>query len=72
MREVICPASVGGSPPNKVVALCTGSQGEPRAALSRIAEDQHPEVTLSADDHVIDSVRTIPGNELRSVAPSIG
>ena len=35
----------GYLPPNKVVALCTGSQGEPRAALSRIAEDQHPEVT---------------------------
>ena len=38
----------GYLPPNKVVALCTGSQGEPRAALSRIAEDQHPEVTLVA------------------------
>jgi len=36
----------GYLPPNKVVALCTGSQGEPRAALSRIAEDQHPEVTF--------------------------
>ena len=40
----------GYLPPNKVVALCTGSQGEPRAALSRIAEDQHPEVTLSRGD----------------------
>ena len=36
----------GYLPPDKVLALCTGSQGEPRAALSRIAEDQHPEVTL--------------------------
>ena len=43
----------GYLPPNKVVALCTGSQGEPRAALSRIAEDQHPEVTFSAGDRVI-------------------
>jgi ribonuclease J len=53
----------GYLPPNKVVALCTGSQGEPRAALSRIAEEQHPEVTFSAGDRVIYSARTIPGNE---------
>jgi ribonuclease J len=53
----------GYLPPNKVVALCTGSQGEPRAALSRIAADQHPEVTLSRGDLVIFSARTIPGNE---------
>ena len=53
----------GYLPTNKVVALCTGSQGEPRAALARIAEDQHPEVTLSRGDMVIFSARTIPGNE---------
>ncbi|MBI2716487.1 MAG: ribonuclease J [Rhizobiales bacterium] len=53
----------GYLPPNKVVALCTGSQGEPRAALSRIAADEHPEVTLSRGDLVIFSARTIPGNE---------
>ena len=53
----------GHLPPDKVVALCTGSQGEPRAALARIAEDQHPEVTLGSGDRVIFSSRTIPGNE---------
>jgi ribonuclease J len=53
----------GYLPPNKVLALCTGSQGEPRAALSRIAEDQHPEVTLGKGDRVIFSTRAIPGNE---------
>jgi ribonuclease J len=53
----------GYLPNDKVVALCTGSQGEPRAALARIAEDQHPEVTLSQGDTVIFSSRTIPGNE---------
>jgi ribonuclease J len=53
----------GYLPPSKVVALCTGSQGEARAALSRIAEDQHPDVTLSRGDTVIFSARTIPGNE---------
>jgi ribonuclease J len=53
----------GYLPPDKVLALCTGSQGEPRAALARIAEDEHPEVTLTRGDRVIFSSRTIPGNE---------
>jgi ribonuclease J len=53
----------GYLPPDKVVALCTGSQGEPRAALARIAEDEHPEITLGKGDRVIFSARTIPGNE---------
>jgi len=53
----------GHLPPRKVVALCTGSQGEPRAALSRIALDEHPDVSLSRGDTVIYSARTIPGNE---------
>jgi ribonuclease J len=53
----------GYLPPDKVVALCTGSQGEPRAALARIALDEHPDVTLSKGDRVIFSSRTIPGNE---------
>jgi ribonuclease J len=53
----------GYLPPDKVLALCTGSQGEPRAALARIAEDQHPEVTLTRGDRVIFSSRAIPGNE---------
>src|SRR5690349_7454722 len=53
----------GYLPPDKVIALCTGSQGEPRAALARIAKDEHPDVTLSRGDRVIFSSRTIPGNE---------
>jgi ribonuclease J len=53
----------GHLPPEKVVALCTGSQGEPRAALSRMAADEHPEVALSKGDRVIFSSRPIPGNE---------
>jgi len=55
--------SYGYLPPDKVLALCTGSQGEPRAALARIAEDEHPEVTLARGDRVIFSSRAIPGNE---------
>jgi ribonuclease J len=53
----------GYLPPDKVVALCTGSQGEPRSALSRIARDDHPEVTFNRGDRVIFSSRAIPGNE---------
>ena len=53
----------GHLPPDKVVALCTGSQGEARAALSRIAADDHPEVAFSRGDRVIFSSRAIPGNE---------
>jgi ribonuclease J len=49
--------------PHEVVALCTGSQGEPRAALARIAADEHPDISLDRGDLVIFSSRTIPGNE---------
>src|SRR5271169_4120629 len=57
-------------PRNKILALATGSQGEPRAALARMAEDEHPTAELSAGDTVIFSSRTIPGNE-RSVGKII-
>ncbi|MBV8472583.1 MAG: ribonuclease J, partial [Hyphomicrobiales bacterium] len=50
-------------PRDKVLALATGSQGEPRAALARIAEDEHPNATLASGDLVLFSSRTIPGNE---------
>ncbi len=53
----------GHLPPDKVVALCTGSQGEPRAALARIAADAHPDVAFGRGDRVIFSSRAIPGNE---------
>jgi ribonuclease J len=49
--------------PRKVVALCTGSQGEIRAAMARIAQGEHPNVKLKHGDWVIYSSRTIPGNE---------
>jgi ribonuclease J len=50
-------------PPHKVLALCTGSQGETRAAIARIAQNEHPNVKLDAGDWAIFSSRTIPGNE---------
>ena len=51
------------SPRDKIVIVATGSQGEPRAALCRIAVEDHPEVELDAGDTVIFSSRVIPGNE---------
>ncbi|MFZ0841332.1 MAG: ribonuclease J, partial [Xanthobacteraceae bacterium] len=63
VQDFLSAESYGSLPPDKVVALCTGSQGEPRAALSRIARDEHPEVTLAKGDRVIFSARPIPGNE---------
>jgi ribonuclease J len=53
----------GYLPKDKVVYLCTGSQGEPRAALARIAGNDHPHVVLGKGDVVIFSSRIIPGNE---------
>ena len=52
-------------PKNKTVFLCTGSQGEQRAALARIANGTHPDLHLEKDDNVIFSSRIIPGNEKR-------
>lgn len=53
----------GFLPREKVLLICTGSQGEPRAALSRMATGEHPDVTLERGDVVIFSAREIPGNE---------
>ncbi len=50
-------------PKNKIVFLCTGSQGEQRAALARIANGTHPDLYLEKGDNVIFSSRIIPGNE---------
>ncbi len=50
-------------PREKIVVLATGSQGEVRAAIARISEDEHPTVSLAPGDLVIFSSRTIPGNE---------
>lgn len=53
----------GYLPPDKIMLLCTGSQGEPRAAIARIAEDIHPAIALDDGDLVVFSSKTIPGNE---------
>src|SRR4030081_277800 len=57
-------------PPDKVVLLSTGSQGEPTSVMSRIARGDHPLVKIQANDTVIFSASPVPGNE-ESVARSI-
>ena len=54
----------GYLPREKALLICTGSQGESRAALARIAADSHPHVTLEEGDTVILSSKIIPGNEM--------
>jgi ribonuclease J len=61
--DFIDPERAGDLPDEHVLYLCTGSQGEPNAALSRIARGDHPTVKMGAGDSVIFSSRVIPGNE---------
>ncbi|WP_300543045.1 ribonuclease J [Maricaulis sp.] len=64
VQDFVGEEEAGFFPPEKILYLCTGSQGEPRAALSRIAEGNHRNVTLGSGDTVIFSSRVIPGNDL--------
>lgn len=61
--EFLSEKDAGFIPRDKLVLICTGSQGESRAALARIAENAHPEITLERGDVVVFSSREIPGNE---------
>lgn len=61
--EFIDARDIGYLPRDEVLMLVTGSQGEARAALARIAADDHPEISLTEGDAVIFSSREIPGNE---------
>ena len=54
---------IGYFPRENILMICTGSQGEPRSALTRIARGEHPQVSLEAGDAAIFSSRVIPGNE---------
>jgi ribonuclease J len=61
--EFVDARDIGYLPRDEVLMLVTGSQGEARAALARIAADDHPDISLAEGDTVIFSSREIPGNE---------
>jgi ribonuclease J len=61
--QLLGPDRFDRLPRDQTLALATGSQGEPRAALARLSADDHPTASLAAGDVVIFSSRTIPGNE---------
>ncbi len=62
---LIKPNDAPSFPPERVMILCTGSQGEPMSALTRIAYNDHPAVSVERGDTVIISAKPVPGNELR-------
>jgi ribonuclease J len=62
---IVKPQDAMELPPGEVMILCTGSQGEPMSALTRIAYGDHPTVGVERGDTVILSARPVPGNELR-------
>jgi len=63
LPEFVPEDEAGSIPDDNLLILVTGSQGEPRSALSRIAADTHPNIALGEGDTVIYSSRMIPGNE---------
>jgi ribonuclease J len=62
---LIRPPELDEYRPDEVLVLCTGSQGEPMSALTRIAYHDHPAVSVERGDLVIISAKPVPGNELR-------
>ncbi len=62
---MIPPGELEEYAPNEVLIICTGSQGEPLSALTRIAYNDHQTVTVERGDTVIISAKPVPGNELR-------
>ncbi|HUZ13612.1 MAG TPA: ribonuclease J [Caulobacteraceae bacterium] len=64
VQAFVGDAEAGRFAPDRILYLCTGSQGEPRAALARVADGTHPHVSLGAGDACIFSSRVIPGNEV--------
>ena len=68
IKPPLDPRDVKKIPKEKIVYLCTGSQGEPRGAMNKICNQDHPDVEISPNDTVIFSSRIIPGNEKKLYA----
>jgi ribonuclease J len=64
VQAFVSDAESGYFPEDKILYLCTGSQGEPRAALARVADGTHPHLSLGKGDSCLFSSRIIPGNEI--------
>jgi ribonuclease J len=64
-EAIMRPHELAELPRNQQLILCTGSQGEPMSAMTRIAYNDHPAVQVERGDTVIISAKPIPGNELR-------
>jgi ribonuclease J len=64
-EAILRPNELAELPRGEQLILCTGSQGEPMSAMTRIAYNDHPAVSVEAGDTVIISAKPIPGNELR-------
>jgi ribonuclease J len=62
---LVRPNELEGLRPDQQMIVCTGSQGEPLSALTRIAYHDHPSVSVERGDTVIISAKPVPGNELR-------
>jgi ribonuclease J len=62
-ETIIDVKRISDYPPNKLIIICTGAQGEPRAVLSRIVSDAHPFLKLKKTDTIIFSSSIVPGNE---------
>src|SRR5947207_2707343 len=62
---ILKPAELGEFPRDQQMILCTGSQGEPMSALTRIAYRDHQTIEIERGDTVILSAKPVPGNELR-------
>ena len=63
LPDLVPEGDVDLLPRESIVVVCTGTQGEPRAAMARIAAASHETISLEAGDTVIYSSRQIPGNE---------
>ena len=64
-EAIVSPKEAMELPRDRVLVLCTGSQGEPMSALTRIAYGDHQNVVVESGDTVIISAKPVPGNELR-------